>query len=429
MQQQKVVKLSKGINPWYLTDFRKKRGMNQSEFAQAVGVGQQMISKYECGKKPLSLNTYRKFKSKLGYCPSQSGRLRFLIDYLRITFMSVRDLNHFTMKYLGIPFKEFHDYETGLMRYNRLWKRGDIWLFDYHDKYETNNYQITLQLSGAGCRQMEVMLDYYDIDWLTFFKQLKDTYQDDLRVTRLDIAIDELYLGSARESEQFDLNSLVQKSYTNELFFDKLKTWNYIGGGGVRKAKDGSFVEEPNGLSIYFGSRQSEMYFNFYEKRYELAKKERLTADEAAEIFDIWNRFEIRLAHKKADSVIEEYLNGVDLAEIARGLINSRLDVYDGTNQFGAYLADQKWQALFGGVEPLQLTTKPEPYNIRKTINWLRYQIANSLVLVKKYDKLMNENNFAVIFNSGELTPEMEKLLLQVQIDVERHKGEYENVA
>ena len=39
------------------------------------------------------------------------------------------------------------------------------------------------------------------------------------------------------------------------------------------------------------------------------------------------------------------------------------------------------------------------------------------------------ENNFAVIFNSGELTPEMEKLLLQVQIDVERHKGEYENVA
>lgn len=250
-----------------------------------------------------------------------------------------------------------------------------------------------------------------------------------MRVTRLDIAIDELYLGSARESEQFDLNSLVQKSYTNELFFDKLKTWNYIGGGGVRKAKDGSFVEEPNGLSIYFGSRQSEMYFNFYEKRYELAKKERLTADEAAEIFDIWNRFEIRLAHKKADSVIEEYLNGVDLAEIARGLINSRLDVYDGTNQFGAYLADQKWQALFGGVEPLQLTTKPEPYNIRKTINWLRYQIANSLVLVKKYDKLMNENNFAVIFNSGELTPEMEKLLLQVQIDVERHKGEYENVA
>lgn len=94
-----------------------------------------------------------------------------------------------------------------------------------------------------------------------------------MRVTRLDIAIDELYLGSARESEQFDLNSLVQKSYTNELFFDKLKTWNYIGGGGVRKAKDGSFVEEPNGLSIYFGSRQSEMYFNFYEKRYELAKK------------------------------------------------------------------------------------------------------------------------------------------------------------
>jgi len=29
-------------------------------------------------------------------------------------------------------------------------------------------------------------------------------------------------------------------------------------------------TENRQGLSIYLGSRQSEMYFNFYEKRYEI---------------------------------------------------------------------------------------------------------------------------------------------------------------
>ncbi|MFU1828201.1 Cro/Cl family transcriptional regulator, partial [Enterococcus faecium] len=76
--------------------------------------------------------------------------------YLRITFMSVCDLEYFTKTFLLIPFKEFHSYETKLMRYNHLWKRGDIWIFDYHDKFETGNYQITIQLSGSGCRQLEV---------------------------------------------------------------------------------------------------------------------------------------------------------------------------------------------------------------------------------------------------------------------------------
>ena len=212
----------------------------------------------------------------------------------------------------------------------------------------------------------------------------------------------------------------------NSLYFEKMKKFNFIGGGSLIYTQE-KYEEERQGISLYFGSRQSEMYFNFYEKRYELAKEERISVEEALEIFDVWNRYEIRLAHKKADSVVDEYINGVDLAEIGRGLINSRVTVQDGTNAFGAYLADSKWQRLFGGTEPLTLSTNPEPYDIRKTINWLRYQVSNSLAMVKEFDKIVGEDNLAYILNSGEVTEEAEKILLAIQTDVELRKGDYVN--
>ena len=61
---------------------------------------------------------------------------------------------------------------------------------------------------------------------------------------------------------------------------------------------------------------------------------------------------------EKRQSVVDEFLGGVDIAEIARGILTNEIAVYDGTNQYGAYKPDQKWQLLFGGTEPLILTVR-----------------------------------------------------------------------
>lgn len=164
-------------------------------------------------------------------------------------------------------------------------------------------------------------------------------------------------------------------------------------------------------MSLYFGSRQSDLYFNFYEKRYEYAKQERITVEEALEIFGVWNRYELRFSDSKANGVIEEYLNGVDIGDVARAVVNSKLEVYDGTNPYGALLADQKWQRLFGGVEPLKLTTAPEPYSIDRTIRWLLYQVSNKLAMVDEYDKIINEEYLQMILNSGQISEEDQKRL------------------
>ncbi|MCI7677209.1 MAG: XRE family transcriptional regulator [Streptococcus orisratti] len=413
------------MNSMYLRDFRKKTRLNQKDFAKCVGISQQMISQYELGKKTLSLETYRKFKAAFGYKDCDTARLRFMIDYLRITFKSVRDLEFFTKTFLLIPFKEFGSYETKLMMYNHLWKRGDIWIFDYHDKFDTGNYQITIQLSGSGCRQMEVLLEHYGLTWQNLLSNMRNVYGDNMKVTRLDIAIDELYQGYENESEHLLLSDLIAKYYHKELDFELMRSWNYIGGGTLNPDEDEKVTSQ--GISLYFGSRQSEMYFNFYEKRYELAKQEKISVEESLEIFDIWNRYEIRLSHKKADSVVNEYICGVDLAEIARGLINSRINVYDGTNAFGTYLADEKWQRLFGGVEPLHLSMKPEPYDIRKTIKWLRYQVSDSLAMVREFDKIVGEDNLSFILDSGEVNERAEKILLDVESNFQIERGDYDN--
>ncbi|HEM6390769.1 TPA: XRE family transcriptional regulator [Streptococcus suis] len=385
------------VNGRYLKKFRKERiGVSQNDFASMVGLSVNTIKSYESNRRMLTTEKFLEMKEQLGYLNNESNRLEVLIDYVRITFMDVRDLEYFVERYLYSPLSEFESNETRLMMYTHLWKRGDIWIFDYADKSRTDNYQMTLQLSGKGCRQMELIMEREGITWCDFFQKMLFERKD-MRVRRLDIAMDELYQGIDKEHEQVNLSDLIRKLYSKELYYEKMKTWNAVDGGKL----DGSANQ---GLSLYFGSRQSNMYFNFYEKRYELARREGMTVSESLGVFGVWNRYEIRLAREKAEAVVEEFTGGVDLAEIARGLINSRLEVFDGTNEYGGYVPDEKWQKLFGGVEPLTLSVRPEPYDIESTVKWLIYQVSNSLLLVDEADKILNTQYLQMILSAGELT-------------------------
>ncbi|HEL1549468.1 TPA: XRE family transcriptional regulator [Streptococcus suis] len=385
------------VNGRYLKKFRKERiGVSQNDFASMVGLSVNTIKSYESNRRMLTTEKFLEMKEQLGYLNNESNRLEVLIDYVRITFMDVRDLEYFVERYLYSPLSEFESNETRLMMYTHLWKRGDIWIFDYADKSRTDNYQMTLQLSGKGCRQMELIMEREGITWCEFFQRMLFERKD-MRVRRLDIAMDELYQGIDKAHEQVNLSDLIRKLYSKELYYEKMKTWNAVDGGKL----DGSANQ---GLSLYFGSRQSNMYFNFYEKRYELARREGMTVSESLGVFGVWNRFEIRLAREKAEAVVEEFTGGVDLAEIARGLINSRLEVFDGTNEYGGYVPDEKWQKLFGGVEPLTLSVRPEPYDIESTVKWLIYQVSNSLLLVDEADKILNTQYLQMILSAGELT-------------------------
>lgn len=157
------------LSPLNLKKFRKQTGMTQKQFAESVGISTRTYRSYEDGSRGLSLEKFGQFKAELGYHKDSTDDLIDVhIDYLRMTFMSIRDLSHFCQTYLHCSFTEFKEFETRLLNYTRLWKRGNIWLFDFFDKIETGNYQVTLQLSGQGCREMELVLDSIDMSWQEF---------------------------------------------------------------------------------------------------------------------------------------------------------------------------------------------------------------------------------------------------------------------
>ena len=412
------MKKERVVNGRYLKKFRKdKIKLSQKDFALSIGLSLDAIKSYESNRRLLTVDKFLEMKEKLGYSNYESDRLEVLIDYMRITFKDVRDLDFFTTRYLHCPLSDFESEETKLMMYTHLWKRGDIWIFDYADKTQTDNYQITVQLSGRGCRQFELIMQRDNVSWVEVLQKMYFE-RNDMQVRRLDVAMDELYRGYECEDEHIKLSDLIVKLYSNELFYEKMKTWNSVDGGKL----DGSANQ---GLSIYFGSRQSNMYFNFYEKRYEIARRENMTVFESLGVFGIWNRYEIRLAREKAQSVVEEFCGGVDLAEIARGLINSRLEVFDGTNEYGGYVPDEKWQKLFGGVEPLTLSVRPEPYDIESTVKWLIYQVSNSLTLVHEADKILNTQYINMILEAGEITDKNKQILESLKVGAKDYEEIY----
>ena len=361
------------MSPFQIKNFRKQTGLSQKAFAQAVGLPIRTYRSYESGERGLTINKFRELKEKLGYYQKcHKNNLRAHIDYLRLTFPCLRDLEAFCENFLFCHLSEFTDQETRLMNYTHLWQRGNIW-----------------------------------ISWQTFLQNILYAYQD-VRVKRLDIALDEIYKGYGHEEEHIQIPKLIDKLYAKEIVLDTIRKWNITGGGSFTDNDD---MEANHGLSLYFGSRQSQLYFNFYEKRYEIARMENISLEESLEIFGIWNRYELRFSDQKAQGVVEEYINGVDLGEIARGIVNKEIQVYDGLTRFGAYKPDEKWQALFGGVEPLKLSTSPQPYSIERTIRWLTYQVANSLALVSEADKIMQTEYMKMIQNSGEITDRGEAIL------------------
>lgn len=398
------------VDKKHLFNLRKSTEMTQKEFASMLEVPVDNIRSWEQGRRMLTADQFRAIKQKLGYVDSSAGSIRVMIDYLRITFKHVSDLDYFCRKFLYCPLSEFVSDETKLMMYTHLWRRGDIWIFDYADKSQTDNYQITLQLSGQGCRQFELIMEREQTTWA---EVLQNMYfeRKDMKVTRLDIAMDEMYKSFEHESEHFYLSDMISKVYQGEVVFDRLKTWNYIGGGLLNSENPDAAREHSQGVSLYFGSRQSNLYFNFYEKRFELARKENMSVVEALEVFGVWNRYELRLSQGKAQVVVEEFVFGVDLAEIAKGILNKEIQVYSGTNSYGAFLPDKKWQFLFGGVEPFKLSVSPEPYSIEKTIKWLLYQVADTLALVDGADKIMDTKYLDMVLKSGEVTERGQKIL------------------
>ena len=404
-----------------LKKFRKERNMTRKEFSLKTGISPSTLLAYENGHRRLKKEKRLEIEKHFSVEECDTSLTRYMIDYFRFTLHNESDVYFVAKEFFGFDVM-LNPETTSFMKYELLYRYGDIWFFGFNSSYSENGEdknRITVQLSGQGCRQLELYLESENITWIDFIKRLKQKYGENFSVTRIDIAVDEMAMEDTKEN--FDLSSLITKYYNQDIVSPYLKNFSFVGGGGF-DFENPLETENRQGLSIYLGSRQSEMYFNFYEKRYEIAKKEGISVSDSVRLFGIWNRYEVRFSQGKARSFISEILSGADIAELTRSIFQGAIQIYDGTDEHGFRKFDSKWQRLFGNNEAVRLSVSPEPYTVEKTIRWLVERVSNSLVYVSEIDRLFMQENMKKIMESGEITPRQRKQLDFLQSQLGRIK-------
>jgi len=160
------------------------------------------------------------------------------------------------------------------------------------------------------------------------------------------------------------------------------------------------------------------VYFCIYEKDYEQYVKNGTPLEEA----EVKNRFEIRLKNERASKAIEDLLQHQNAERTAFQIINRylRFADKDDTKRRSDWQTSECWEWFIGKNRgELRLTTKPEPYNYERTLNWLRHQVAPTLKVVSILDVLNETKVLPDMIKEIQLTDKHEKLIEQQKLSIE----------
>lgn len=290
-----------------LAKVRKSFGLSQNDIVKITGLSKSMVSMIDKGERQLNSESEHLLVDYLHRKPKAD--ITAMIDYLVIR---VKTLNYkkFINEVLKIPDYYFEQGQSGGNGYPFRVEYGEIKVF-YHN--ENIDMGARIEFKGGACRLFETFLDEQNRTWQDFLKDVIDysfkatriNGVDDpiearkfLKFKRLDIALDERF----NEKGNYNLMDLWEKVRKGQIEM-KLK--------GFRpeeefKMSDG-FLKSL-GISLYFGSIQGFIRFNFYEKDLEQAFRRNIPVEDVQEIFGFKNRYEIRLKDDKAFQVIEDFV-------------------------------------------------------------------------------------------------------------------------
>lgn len=385
-----------------------KKPLSQARFAQLMGCSKDYIRKMEQGKRKIPEDFEQRIKERFRLYMKSGIDLRAMIDYLRLSFFGT-DYKTVIQRVLRMDLTEFETRPTGLYLFDCLSVRGNIWVFWHSKRTVTEN--VLVQFSGQGCREYEEVMREQQTDWRTWLYSIwknqgkLEAGYTRVQCSRFDIALDELW--GLETEEHFDLFELLEKQKAGLLEMD-FKRFQNIGGCFL---DDGYFRSE--GLSLYFGSRKSPLFFNFYEKRFEIANREKISELEALTKYGIYNRYELRLANEKATQAVEAFILGDSpkrLGEIGVGLINAKLIVWDRLES-DARIVDKRWAKLFRSMEELDFTVKPEKFSLDRSERWFLKQVAPTLKLLQEADRILGRDFVQEGIDNAELNDEQQNYL------------------
>ena len=169
---------------------------------------------------------------------------RLLVDWFSMT-SRVHTVESM-MDLIGIDSYMF-EYVSGLHGFQHCMLFSGIRICYNDDNFGGfNSGFVWLDMSGQGCRTFET---YGNGDFEKLFNLCraeagKEEKNRDIRITRIDIAFDDM-------SGVFDINTIFEHTH-KEWFVSRMNKYNYYGGS--------------DGLSATFGSKSSQVFVRFYDK-------------------------------------------------------------------------------------------------------------------------------------------------------------------
>jgi phage replication initiation protein len=318
--------------------------------------------------------------------------LEMLFDYVRIRFPTL-DVKHIVEDVLRLKLSYMLHEDYGFYSYSEHYCMGDIFILVSGEEEKG----VLVELKGRGCRQFENYLLAQERSWYEFFM---DALVEGGVMKRLDIAINDK-LGI------LNIPNLTEKCRNEECVSVFRSFKNYRSGELVRKDE-----KECMGNTLYIGSLQSEVYFCIYEKDYEQYKKNNIPIEDA----EVKNRFEIRLKNERAYYAIRDLMYYDNPESTAFKIINRYVRFVDKEDKKprSDWKLNNEWAWFIGeNRESMKLTTKPEPYSFRKTLNWISRQVAPTLKMAMKLDEINNTQFINEIITNAELKEKHEKILKQ----------------
>lgn len=206
-----------------------------------------------------------------------------------------------------------------------------------------------LIMSGQGCRAFETF-GSGDFDGLF---QLFMTHPEQYHITRLDVAFDD-------HTGLLDMDQLLRDTQHKE-FVSKFHRAGINIDIDDRRAVDG--------VSIYFGSKKSDVLFRIYNKACERGLEDDVH----------WVRVEMRLLGDRALAFVSQ---PEPIGERFRGVLLNYVRFVDDNGDSNRWRWPMKdyWAALIDGVGRIRLYVKPGvEYNIHQLDNFVFGQAANAV--------------------------------------------------
>lgn len=358
-----------------------------------AGMSREHVSRIENGKVSLTEEIKNQLTEALEKL-NPDNPLEMLFDYIRIRFPTL-DVRHVIEDVLKLNMNYLLHEDFGFYSYTEHYYIGDIFVLASQDEEKGT----LLELKGRGCRQMESYLLAQERSWYDF---LMDCLVDGGVMKRLDLAIND-------KAGILDIPELTEKCNQEECISVFRSFKSYRSGELVNHHEQD---KAGMGHTLYIGSLKSEVYFCIYEKAYEQYAKLGIPVEETP----VKNRFEIRLKNERAYYAVRDLLTYYDAERTAFDIINRYLrfvDKEDGKRRCDWQVND-RWAWFIGsGRGRLKLTTQPEPYTLDRTLNWIARQVAPTLKMARKIDRINGTNIIENLVKGAKLTDRHEKIIKQ----------------